>query len=51
MNEVHKRTSLADIGETLDKLVLDSKARSWKYYDLKEDHDKYPKRASNDYTN
>lgn len=26
LNEVNKRTTLADVGETLDKLVIDSKA-------------------------
>lgn len=26
LNEVNKRTTLADVGETLDKLVVDSKA-------------------------
>jgi hypothetical protein len=36
LNEMNKRTTLADIGESLDKLVTDSKAASWKHYDLRE---------------
>lgn len=50
LKEVNKRTTLADIGETLDKLVIDSKAAQWKHYDLSTDHDKQPGRASKDYT-
>jgi len=34
--EMNKKTSLEDIGETLDELVLDSKAKNWKYYEINE---------------
>ena len=50
LQECNKRTTLADIGETLDKLVIDSKAAMWKYYHLGTDHDKQPARASKDYS-
>lgn len=29
LKEMNKRTTLKDIGETLDKLIYDSKAASW----------------------
>ena len=39
LNEMNKRSTLADIGETLDRLVANSKAASWRHYDLREHHD------------
>ena len=50
LNEVNRRTTLVDIGETLDKLIIDSKAAQWKHYSIVEDHDKQPGRASKNYT-
>ena len=50
MNEVNKRTTLEDIGETLDKLTIAAKAYNYKYYDVAEHHDKQPKRAEKDFT-
>ena len=38
--EMNKRTTLADIGETLDDLVIDSKAKNSQFYNLAEHHDK-----------
>jgi len=32
LKEANKRTTLEDLGETLDKLVIDSKAKNWKHY-------------------
>lgn len=32
MKEANKRTTLEDLGETLDKLVIDNKAKNWKHY-------------------
>lgn len=32
LQEMNKRTTLEDIGESLDKLVIDSKAANWKHY-------------------
>lgn len=43
LKEMNKRTSLADIGETLDQLHYGSKATNWKHYDLHEHHDVEPK--------
>ena len=31
LQEMNKRTTLEDIGESLDKLVIDSKAANWKH--------------------
>ena len=33
LKEATKRSSLADIGETLDKMVVENKAKYWKHYD------------------
>lgn len=50
LQEMNKRTTLADIGETLDKLVIDSKAANWKHYKLNEHWNTQPERASKDYS-
>ena len=34
LKEMNKRTTLKDIGETLDKLIYDSKAATWSQYDV-----------------
>ena len=34
LNDVSKRVSLVDIGETLDKLIYDDKAKHAQYYKL-----------------
>lgn len=49
LKEMNKRTTLLDIGEKLDKLVVDSKAANWKHYDLAENWNDEPERASRDY--
>lgn len=46
LNEINRRTTLEDIGETLDQLVLDSKAKNYKYYNLAQDHDAQPESKS-----
>jgi hypothetical protein len=48
--EMNKRATLEDIGETLDELVIDSKAKNWKHYNLAEHHNAHAKRAAQDYT-
>lgn len=40
---MNKKTSLADIGETLDSLHYESKALNWKHYKLNEHHNQLPK--------
>jgi small subunit ribosomal protein S9 len=49
LKDVTKRSSLADIGETLDKLTVASKAANYQYYKASEHHDAYPQRASRDF--
>jgi|DEB0MinimDraft_12_1074336.scaffolds.fasta_scaffold44232_3 hypothetical protein len=44
--EMNKRATLEDIGETLDELVIDAKAKNWKHYNLAEHHDAHSKRAA-----
>ncbi len=39
LNEMNKRSSLADIGEHLDKLVVDEKARNLDHYSLSQRND------------
>jgi len=48
--EMNKRATLEDIGETLDEMVIDSKAKNWKHYNLAEHYGVHSKRASQDYT-
>lgn len=50
LKDVNKRTTLEDIGETLDRLTYASKAQDYKYYSLADDHDKYPDRASKEFS-
>ena len=50
LKDVAKRTTLEDIGETLDRLTYASKADDYKYYSLAEDHDRYPEKASKDFS-
>lgn len=50
LNEMNKKASLADIGETLDKLVANSKANMWKHYDMQEDWNKKPYKSNDKYT-
>ena len=42
LKNVNQRTTLEDIGEELDKLVIDSKASNYKHYDLIEHHNTQP---------
>ena len=49
LKQMNKRTTLLDIGETLDKLVVDSKAANWKHYDLAENWNDEPDRPNKDY--
>ena len=48
---MNKKTSLSDVGETLDKLVAGSKSNMWKHYDFVEDYDKKPAAAEKEYKN
>lgn len=48
--EMNKKTSLQDIGEMLDDMILDSKAKNYKHYNLGEHYNLQSKRASKDYT-
>lgn len=50
MKEANKRTTLEDLGETLDKLVIDSKAKNWKYYKPHEHATLQPERPGKDFT-
>lgn len=50
LKEMNKKTSLEDIGETLDKLVIESKAANWQYYDITSDWMKQPERPSQDFS-
>jgi len=50
LNEANKRTTLEDLGETLDKLVIDSKAKNWKHYKPHEHATLQPERPGKDYT-
>lgn len=50
LTEVNRRVTLADIGETLDKLVYDSKGEYAKYYDLAKHHSQKPRAPAQDYT-
>ena len=38
LKEMNKRTTLADIGETLDKIHYSSKANNYKHYKVNEHH-------------
>ena len=50
LKSMHKKTSLADIGEKLDELVYDSKAKNLNHYEFREDFKKHSKKATTDYT-
>lgn len=50
LKEMNKRTTLKDIGETLDKLIYDSKAATWSQYDVTKDWNKKPERSERDYS-
>ena len=50
LEEMNRKTSLQDIGETLDELVLDDKADNWRHYNLAEHHDAHAERATRDYS-
>ena len=49
LKDVTRRSSLADIGETLDKLTIASKAADHQYYKASEHHAAYPQRASQEF--
>ena len=46
LDEANKRTTLEDLGETLDKLVIDSKAKNWKHYQPNEHATLQPEKPS-----
>ena len=46
LQDVNRRTTLEDLGETLDKIVYDNKAANWKHYQLHEHARLYPEKAS-----
>lgn len=50
LKEMNKRSTLADIGEELDKLVIDSKAANWEHYNITEHWNAQPERPKQDYT-
>lgn len=50
LKEMNKKTSLEDIGEILDDMVIDSKAANFKYYNLRDHHNATAERAKKDYT-
>lgn len=50
LNEMNKKISLQDIGETLDELVLENKAKYHEHYTLREHHSAQPVRPTKDYT-
>jgi hypothetical protein len=51
IKEMNKKTTLKDIGEMLDKFILDDKAELSQYYDPEFHMDKTPKSATQDVTN
>jgi len=50
LNEVNKRVSLKDIGETLDKLIYENKAENIQHYKLNEHYNLHSKRATKDFS-
>ena len=50
LSEVNRRVSLDDIGETLDKLIYESKGENAQYYDLLRHHNQESRAAARDYT-
>jgi len=50
LNEVHKRSNLADIGEQLDKIVINEKAEMLEFYDLKTYFNKEIRSAKEEHT-
>jgi hypothetical protein len=50
LKEATKRSSLVDIGETLDKMVIENKAKYWEHYDPVEHATLQPERPSKDFT-
>lgn len=50
LTEMNKRTTLQDISESLDQMVINDKGRLNKYYKLNEHHNVKAKRAGKDFT-
>lgn len=50
LQEMNRKTSLKDIGEILDQLVLDSKAENHNYYNPVDHHSAQASKASKDYS-
>lgn len=50
LGEVNKRVTLEDVGETLDKMALDSKAAYAQTYQLEEHHSQQPRAATKAYS-
>jgi hypothetical protein len=46
LKQMNKRVDLKDVGEMLDELVVENKAKHMQHYELREHHDKTAKRAS-----
>lgn len=51
INEMNRKTSISEIGEILDKFVLDEKAEGFKFYDPVKALDDKPKMLSQDVSN
>lgn len=50
LEEVNKRVTLADVGETLDKLAYDSKGEYAKYYEIHKHHNTKPRSQTKEFT-
>jgi hypothetical protein len=50
LDQMNKRVDLRDIGEMLDELVIENKAKHYKHYDLREHYAQQPKRPTQDFT-
>lgn len=50
LSEVNRRVTLDDIGETLDKLIYESKGENAEHYDLLRHHNQQSRAAAKDYT-
>lgn len=51
IKEINKKTTLKDIGDLLDQLILNEKAKGSDYYDPAVHMYEYPKVATKDYSN
>lgn len=47
---MNKKTSIRDIGEILDEMILDEKAKNWRHYNIAEHHNVKSRNAQKDYS-